>query len=138
MNVEHYLGLPSVQWILVGAGLSIIIFWGSSIKNKHWMVFGIRAIDVVNPVKWLSFIKGTVYGMFLKPHILEQVLIRQLECPECISEGKCVDCGCKMPEKTYDFDAHCSLGKWSEIERDRVKWEERKEKYKIKIGVSYG
>lgn len=101
-------------------------------------VFGVRAVDVVNPVKWVSFIKGTVYGIFLKPHILEQVLIRQISCPECMEAGKCIGCGCKMPAKTYDLDASCSEGRWSEVERDSAKWDDRKNRYKIKLKVTYG
>lgn len=106
---------------------------------SHLKIFGVRAVDVINPVRWYSYVKGTVYGWFLEPHILEQVLIRQIECADpCMKDGKCFDCGCAMPQKTYDFNARCSQDKWGPVERDKKKWEERKENYKIKIVVTYG
>lgn len=100
-------------------------------------LFGLLAKDIVNPVKWGSYVKGTVYSWFLKPHILEQVLIRQIECEDCVLAGKCLDCGCGMPAKTYDFNARCSKDKWGPVEKNKELWEQRKKDYKIKIVVSY-
>lgn len=107
-------------------------------EKGRWRLFGLLLKDIVNPVKWWSYIKGTVYGIFLKPHILEQVLIRQLNCEECVLAGKCVDCGCSMPAKTYDMDARCSLDKWGPVDKKAKEWNQRKKDYKIKLSVSYG
>lgn len=106
--------------------------------NKYWMLFGMRIRDMVNPVKWVSFIKGVVLDMFLQPHILEQVLVRQIVCKPCVDAGKCLDCGCKMPEKTYDLDAECSAGKWGPAEKDAILYKQNKLLYKIKLIIGYG
>lgn len=104
----------------------------------HWMLFEVRVEDIISPKKWWSFIVGMIRGQVIKPHIIQQVHMRQILCRPCIEAGRCIDCGCRMPEKTYVFDEKCSMGYWAEIETDAEEWKRRCEEYGISFGITIG
>lgn len=104
--------------------------------EEFWFLFGVRVVDLVSPKSWRSFIVGTVTGLLLPPpHILEQIYVRQLLCPECIV--KCTVCKCSG-DKMYDPNASCTGRKWGPMDKQKEDWEDRKEKYKIKIELKIG
>lgn len=49
------------------------------------------------PKKWASFALGFVLTKILKPHIIEQLILRIYNdeiCRQCYLDNKCIDCGC--------------------------------------------
>lgn len=108
------------------------------VEDGHLKFYGIRVSYIFSPKKWYEYIQGMCLNYFMPPHILEQIFIRQITCSDCVENGKCLDCGCKMPAKTLSFSSRCSLDKWVEIENDPKKYKDWKEKYKVKLSVSYG
>lgn len=97
----------------------------------------IRFTDVINPLKWISFVRGYFNSLFLKDHLIEQYCIRLIECSDCVLAGQCGHCGCAMPEKAFDPSARCSNNNWGPIIMDRDLWIAHKEKYGITLSVNY-
>lgn len=92
----------------------------------------VRLTDVINPVKWVSFLIGTIKGKALKVHIIEQYMWRFLNCPQCIEQGVCRDCGCTMPDKALVHHETCSEGEWGPILSEK-EWKEYKKEYDIQF-----
>lgn len=106
--------------------------------EEHWFLFGVRIVDLVSPKSWRSYIVGTTIGLLMPPpHILEQIFVRQLLCPDCTKKGKCISCNCNI-NKMNDPAASCALRRWGKMDKTMEAWEERKEKYKIKIEIKIG
>lgn len=104
--------------------------------EEYWFLFGVRVEDLISPKSWRSFIVGTLAGLLMPPpHILEQIFVRQLLCPECVI--KCTVCNCGGA-KMFDPNASCKAGKWAKMDKKKEDWEARKEKYKIKIELKIG
>lgn len=130
----------SVAWLVIGLVLYLIIMLiGKPYVDKKGRarLFDVVAADLVKPWKWMSFVRGTIYAWFLRPHITEQIMLRYLVCPECVEAGKCIDCGCSL-DKFMDPRAQCSLGKWGAIEKNPDIWKAIKKEYNIKLNLSYG
>jgi hypothetical protein len=119
--------------------LTAISFWGNpkvDVRGKL-RLFDVRVVDLINPLKWLSFIRGTLLKLLFPPHVIKQVFIRMNECPECVKDGKCIVCGCDTMGKMFDPYATCSLDRWGPND-SKERFEEREEKFKIKFNISYG
>lgn len=91
--------------------------------HKYFFLFGLRIIDIVNPVKWWSFVRGYYKSLFFLKHEIEQLMLRLFLCPEC--EKKCVHCGCYGWGKMLNRDESCSAGKWGPMMK-RKEWEQNK------------
>lgn len=99
--------------------------------DKRWRIVGVLAKDLVNPIKWWWFIQAKLRKLFVSHAYCEQVVYASIVCRECVTKGKCIDCGCKMPEKAMVKGARCSLGKWEN--RNDKDWEV----YKAKNGIDF-
>jgi len=104
--------------------------------RKHLMLYGVRVIDIVNPVKWWSFAKGLFINLFLRQHVLTQYALRMYLCAECIEKGKCVDCACDAYAKMLDPTSKCSADKWGPI-YNKSKWKEVQREYGIKLNFLF-
>lgn len=51
----------------------------------------------------------------LPVHILQQVELRKMLCAPCLSNGKCLHCGCKTPNMFYSPSKVDSEGKFAEF-----------------------
>lgn len=100
-----------------------------------------RFVDIINPLKWWSFIHGyflQIMGKkFYRTHIIEQYFVRLHECHDCVVAGKCKDCGCAMPAKAWVPNETCSEGHWGAM-MEASEWEAHKQKYNIKFFITYG
>lgn len=88
------------------------------------------------PVKWGSFLRGTYQADEVPFELCEIVIYRAIMCEDCIKNFACVDCGCNMPDKMFDLEAECSLGKWDATTIE--KWKEYKKRTGLKFLVEYG
>ena len=104
--------------------------------RKHLMLYGVRVIDIVNPVKWWSFAKGLFINLFLQQHVLIQYALRMFICGDCLKNGKCVDCGCDAYAKMLDPTSKCSADKWGPI-YNKSKWKEVQREYGIKLNFLF-
>lgn len=104
-----------------------------NLKNK---LRRIRFKDVINPLKWWSFVVGWLFSLFLKRHIIEQYAIRLFECNDCVDAGSCHHCGCSMPQKAWVKNETCSAGNWGPM-KSAKEWAEYKETYGLTVKVSY-
>lgn len=101
-------------------------------------LFGYRGIDLINPIKWKRAYDAKVVSKYkhlfpsLQIHIAEQVMWRRLNCPECVSLGKCPECGCPIDEKMSTPEESCTKGLWGEF-LEESEWETYKETYQIKF-----
>lgn len=103
-----------------------------------WYILGLRVEDLINPVKWWRFVVGFVRAPFLQPHILEQIVMRRLICPECVERKKCVACGCNTWAKMLILDEECSKGKWGKIDKRAKDWYASVREYQIELGLTIG
>lgn len=114
-----------------------------NIKKLRWQ-------DIINPVKWWIFIKGTylawkhgVRNMSelekFKNEVLtwdepqeykEQVIYRAMECEGCLTAGHCTHCGCTSPDNFLVRENWCSAGNWDQM-LEKKYWEKFKEDYQI-------
>ena len=99
-----------------------------------------RIKDLINPLKWISFIKGKFKKYFFKdmqPHVLEQYLFRRGQCTACIIEGKCVGYApcdgfkCDTWAKMLVANEKCHCGRWGQI-RNKEEWEQLKRNLDLK------
>lgn len=92
-----------------------------------------------SPLSWLSYVSGNLIMYLCPPHVLEQFMLRffDKECRQCVSDGKCFDCGCDMPAKAYVPYEKCSRGNWGPIIWDKEEYQELRELYPIKIEIKY-
>lgn len=100
----------------------------------------IKFKDVVNPYKWLSFIRGNSNVGTLPLHELEQIIYRVNKCAECLERGYCDHCGCSMPAKAYDPNSVCDNEetgeRWGPM-FGKEAWEQYKKDFKIDIGIIF-
>lgn len=98
----------------------------------------LRWRDMVNPLKWRSF----VYGYFLKwvypEHRMEQYFLRKSteECQPCIKAGHCLKCGCDIQAKMRVPSETCTDGFWGPY-LSKAEYEKEKEKWGISIIPHY-
>ena len=96
---------------------------------------------MINPRKWVSYIKGTIASFVLRntmshlleAHVVEQLAFRMIRCPECAQGPFCIDCGCNMPDKMLVVDEKCSLKKWGPMILDKQEYLEHKKTYGIDL-----
>jgi hypothetical protein len=97
----------------------------------------IRYSDIINPNKWVSFIKGTLMSIIIPRHKFEQIAINRIfneNCKQCLDKGCCINCGCATYEKMLDSDSVCSSGHWyGSMSAER--WEEWKDKFEISLTI---
>lgn len=100
----------------------------------------IRLKDIINPLKWWSFLIGWLrdlfFGRFFRVHLLEQYTMRITECRDCVEAGSCPHCGCSMPQKAWDKNASCSQGKWGPI-KSAKDWEYYKKAYNVTVEYKF-
>ena len=48
----------------------------------------------------------------LSKKIKEMAVSRAMKCPECLKNGKCLECGCKTPDMFYAPEKKCKKGRW--------------------------
>jgi len=77
-----------------------------------------RLVDILSPKKWWAAFKwySTDHVKVPKDEILdiaELVIFRSKECPACVENGTCLDCGCNTMGKMVDPSEECSLGRWN-------------------------
>jgi hypothetical protein len=100
---------------------------------------GVRFVDVINPLKWVSFAWGTMNKhLFTRPHRWEQYVVRRYmpECQPCVKNGSCLHCGCDTVAKMLTPWESCSAGWWGPY-LSKVKWEEYKNAYGLKIKIEF-
>lgn len=59
----------------------------------------------ITPDNIKGFVQGwtrSLFSLTLPEYILEQVEYRATKAKECVEQGFCSHCGCKMPEKLYE------------------------------------
>lgn len=76
---------------------------------------------------------GESWGI-VKPEIKEQVAWRATHCSDCIEQGKCVYCGCKVPGKWY-VNESCNKGKRFPDLMKKDAWERYKKENNIDISL---
>lgn len=101
-------------------------------KGKYIFVYGVRLIDIINPYKWVSYIKGTSISVFLERHYMEQLLYRSFICRPCIDNKKCLHCGCDAWGKMLDPKSSCSAEKWGPMQ-SKEQWNRSVSNF----GISY-
>jgi|AntRauTorcE11897_2_1112592.scaffolds.fasta_scaffold01914_2 hypothetical protein len=121
--------------IAVVYGIGVLIAFISTSGNLE-----IKTIDLLKPIKWYSYVVGSVKGSYLKPHIIEQYALRfnDDECSKCIENGKCSHCGCDMPERALVAFESCSAGNWGPIIKDEQQYKEFRKEHPVTIKISYG
>lgn len=97
----------------------------------------IRQADIVNPLKWVSFVRGTLISIVVPRHKLEQIAVQRIfndGCKACLDKGCCLNCGCSTYEKMLDSNSACSSGHWTPT-MSKSKWEEWKSQFTISITI---
>lgn len=96
--------------------------------------------DCLNPVKWVSVVTGFILKYLVKPHILEQMVLRLYDesCQPCYRDGVCHKCGCDSIAKAYSPMESCSADNWGPIIFDKQKYENLREEYPVEIKIKYG
>lgn len=88
------------------------------------------------PLKWGSFLRGTYQKEEVPFEFCEIVVYRSLMCTDCVEQGKCVACGCNIPEKMMDLKADCEIGSWDATTTEQ--WIEYKKRTGLKFTIEYG
>ena len=91
-----------------------------------------RREDLVNPVRWFSFVQAYIIKWVVPIHIIEQIMYRTLVCNDCMENGKCKHCGCNTPALFYSYFLSCSEGKWGPF-MNKKNWAEYKRLLQIKF-----
>lgn len=84
-----------------------------------------RLKDLVNPVRWFSFVQAYLVKTLVPMHIVEQIIYRSIMCKDCTEAGACKHCGCKVPALYYSYFLSCSEGKWGPF-MNRKNWADYK------------
>lgn len=92
-----------------------------------------RAVLISLLGKILNYLDG---DSKLEIHIIEQYMFRLLQCPQCVSKGSCVHCGCSIPDKMWVKTDYCSDYKWGPF-MTKEAWETHKQKYNLKFEIKY-
>lgn len=74
-----------------------------------------------------NFLEGNTKMMqdglgFYPAHLKEQIAYRMLRCTDCMSEGKCMKCGCKLPGKLYVAES-CNKDRFPDL-MSKSEWDE--------------
>lgn len=78
-----------------------------------------------------NYIEGTTRAMqnslgVLPEYIREQVVIRMMKCQDdCIPSGKCINCGCKAPQRLYTTES-CNISRHTDL-MNKEEWQIYKE-----------
>lgn len=105
---------------------------GEDSLQRYIMVYGVRLSDLINPVKWFSFLRGKFISIFVSVEYMQQLMLRAYLCSICVEKGKCVDCNCDTWAKMLDPYATCSAGKWGAMYKHK-RWHEVVKEF----GISY-
>lgn len=101
-----------------------------------------------NPKKWASFITGFLLSKLIKPHILEQLILRVYnddECNKCYINDKCSHCGCNRSkflvpwescDKVDEIDAPTGWGEMI-LNEDEYKTLRKQHPVEIKVSITY-
>jgi len=113
---------------------------------KNLRIFGVRFLDIINPYKWYSYVVGMltkkILNNKLEPYIIEQYMFRLLQCPQCVTKGKCIGtgectgCNCDAWGKMIVPFENCYCGKWGAL-RTKEDWEKIKNNINLKFKVEY-
>lgn len=107
-------------------------------------IFGLRLIDLINPVRWYKFLSWKEVereGILEIPmdevqERSELLVYRSLSCPECLENGTCLVCGCHTAAKMIDPSESCPEGKWQATTVDA--WKKSKDGLGIKFKIDRG
>lgn len=127
--------------------IAIFVVYISCVRLVIWTIDNnkeckISYEDAFNPMKWKSFVVGTLKSYIIPKHELEQLIIHRytnIGCQPCLEKGCCLNCGCNTYAKMLDGNAACSGGYWDTYMSEK-QWNEWKEIYKpeIKIEIKNG
>ena len=100
--------------------------------------------DILNLKKWWIYIRSWFLDKFnLLPAsydnglaYCEMVVYRSLQCPECVKAGKCIGCGCPVPEAILDPINECSEGNWEAVDSFE-EWEKFKQITNLKFKAEH-
>lgn len=80
-------------------------------------------ITISNIKAYIKYLWQKVFGVYIpQKHLLayaEMVVYRANRCPECVEAGKCLGCGCAMPEMAFDVKKSCGskqAPKWPAVD----------------------
>lgn len=98
--------------------------------------------DILNPRKWLVFLKWKRDKKrgYIKVPVDEgltycrQVVYRSLLCRECVKQGQCKDCECKVPDNMLYPNNRCSEMNWLEM-KSKEEFEKELENLGLDIGL---
>lgn len=117
-------------------GIIKVYFINLYLKIIEYKIFGIIWWWYLYPVKWGAFLRGTFMKEEVPFEYCEIVLYRSLMCEQCIKEGKCIDCGCNIPDKMMDLESGCSMSLWDQTTVEE--WKEYKKRTGLKFEIVYG
>lgn len=117
-------------------------------EEDHKMLFGVRVKDLLNPKKWISFLKGKRAKKHSWKH--EVFVYRMIMAQRCINgcEGKCdgrgplgelkteKPCGCDALAKCLVLKEHCEYGCYLAFPT-RKSWEDYKELSGLDFGLFF-
>ena len=118
-------------------------------QNKSKGLKGIRNIDCINPIKWMSVLYGFFLKLLIPKHVFEQCVLRMYDsdCAPCIKEGICIGgltcgkdcaCGCDTLAKMYSPIESDSGENWGPIVFNKNKYLKLREHFPIKITIQHG
>ena len=55
---------------------------------------------------------------FEQIYIIEQYMYRFLSCPQCVEEGECIHCHCKIPARMFVRSDKCSMDYWGPFKNE--------------------
>lgn len=105
-------------------------------RIKEFKVFGIVWWYFLYPLKWGAFLRGTYNKDNVPFEFCEIVIYRSLQCPDCMDNGSCLQCGCSVPESMMDLSNWCKGGNWDKITPEM--WIEYKNRTGLKFRIEYG
>lgn len=129
--------------IIVSFILAIIVYALSTLEKKrvpigeYWFIWGVKVVDIINPLKWISYIKGSFISLFVSRAYMEQLMYRAYVCKPCVDRGHCINCNCNTWGKMLDPKARCSAGKFGEMQTSK-KWYQTVTEYNISYNFTAG
>lgn len=103
---------------------------------KEFKIFGITWWYFFYPLKWGIFLRGTFNAKAVPFEFCEIVIYRAIQCEECLTAGRCINCGCKTPDTFMDLKNWCSGDKWDQTTIEQ--WIEYKKRTGLKFTIEYG
>jgi hypothetical protein len=105
-------------------------------------IFGYRIIDLINPVRWVMFLKHSENERTNVTEVptdelqarAELLVYRGTLCPECEEAGKSLCCNCDWTAKAFNPEDECKDGKWESTTISA--WKNTKDTLKLKFKIA--